>query len=335
LSFDFQDEQLQLLFPSGEKRSLTDKGFESLCRVIQVLLAFAKRLRADQNYEVLTYLQKQMSLAYLHEPAVVVCDTRENVVLSVTTKDFLLESLHAVVEMDKEILKTASESAKATLTVRFETDGYLRYGFITKRGKVAADTSEYEFGHVFAYSLYGYEQPHTYQVAVRSDDMSVILLPFKPEHYSTSSNTFTGDLISVIENLDSSGWLELDSYLQKLIGTNASLREVKETKQRLVKTLKVDKEDRETEKRLEEFFGWKKLVDKYEIKTLSPKPSKRWMMSATSNLNLLDLYLKLVAETTHAPDLTYDKRLRLERYASRILDRVPDLAEKNPPKVFF
>ena len=339
LSLDFQsgqegEDELVLIFPSGEKRPLTDKGFASLCRVIQVPLSFAKRLKDDHNYEVLTYLQKQMSISYVHEPAVVVCDTRENTVLSITTKDYLLESIHAVCEMDKDILKI-SETSKATLTARSEDDAYLRYGFITKRGKLAADNSEYDFGHVFAYSLYGYEQPHTYQVAVRCDDMAVILLPFKPEHYSTSSSTFAGDLVSIIENFDSAGWLELDGYLQKLKGINASLREVKETKQRLVKTLKVDKEDRETEKRFEEFFGWKKLVDKYEIKTLEPKLSKRWMMGAASNLNLLDVYLKLVSETTHAPDLLYDKRSKLEKYSSRLLGRIPDLAEKNPPKVTF
>jgi hypothetical protein len=103
-----------------------------------------------------------------------------------------------------------------------------------------------------------------------------------------------------------------------------------------MKGLRVDKEDKETEERIEGFFGWKKLVDRYEIKSLSPKPSKKWLMSATSHLNLLDVYVKLIAETTHAPaTLAYEIRSKLEKYASKMLGRLPDLAEKDPPKVIF
>jgi hypothetical protein len=341
LSLDLRDDVLHLIFPSGEKRPLTDLGFESLCRVIQVPLAFAKRLRKDGRCEVLSYLQKQLSSAYLKEPAVVVCDsstTRDtsNHVLSVTTKACILKSLHDVCAMDKEIVSVAEKFSKAELKVRMEDGTSLRYGFMTKRAKPMADSSEYEFGHVFCYSLYGYEMPHIYQIALRCDDMSLLVLPFKPEYYDASSTTFLGDLGSAIEHLDSAGWVELESYLQRMHGVKASLREVKETKQRLAKTLKVDKEDKETEKRLEEFFGWKKLVERYEIKELSPKPSKRWYMSAQSHLSLLDVFIKLVSETTHAPS-TLDnlKRTKLEKYATRILGRMPDLAEKSPPKLVF
>jgi hypothetical protein len=333
LSLEVSDDNLVLVFPTGDKRPITEKGFQSLCQLIQVPLSFAKRLKEDGNTHVLQYLQKQMSAAYLRELAIVVCDTTNNHVLSVTSNDKLLPSFHAVVEMDKDILKAAETFAKANLTARFEDDAYLRYGFMTKRSKPLADDSEYEFGHVFAYSLYGYEQPHFYQVAVRLEDMSVLVLPFKPEYLSTTSTSFFGDLISKVETLGTEGWGDLEGFLARMKAVRASLREVKETRQRLIKTLKVDKEDTETEQRMEEFFGWKTLVQKYEIRSLDPKPSKRWFMSAPSHLNLLDIYKKLVCETTHAPNtLEADKRLRLQKYATKMLGKQPDMAEKEPPK---
>lgn len=338
LSLDLDGDELRLIFPSGESRPLTDKGFESLCRVIQVPYGFAKRLRKDGRCEVLTYLQKQLSHAYLKEPATVVCDSstyRETAgkVLSVTTKDHILKGVHDVVAMDQEILKVAENFAKAELKIRLEDDAYLRYGFMTKRGKLTADESDYEFGHVFCYSLYGYEPPNIYQIALRCADMSLIVMPFKPEYFNASLPTFLGDLSSQLEHLDSAGWGELDSYLMRMKNIKASLREVKETKHNLVRSLKVDKEDRETEKRMEEFFGWKNLVERYEIKEITPKPSKRWYMAAQSHLSLLDVFVKLVSETTHAPALAHTKRAKLEKYATRLMGRLPDLAEKAPPKI--
>lgn len=342
LSLEVDDGVLSLIFPGGDKKPLTEKGFASLCRVIQVPLGFGKRLKEDGCGHVLSYLQKQLSQSYLREPAIIVTDVSTNTavrasaghVLAVTTKSHILPALDKILELDAEILKVAKEYSRAHLRARIEVDGTLRYGFMTKKGKVSADSSEYEFGHVFTYSLLGLEQPQLYQVAIRTEDLSSLTLPFKPVVYEVSSPTFMGDLIAALETLGSEGWGELEAYLGRLKGVNASLKEVKDTRQKLTKALKIDKEDKETAERLEQFFGWKKLIERYDIKSLSPKPSKKWLMSASSHLNLLDVYLKLISETTHAPNtLEHDIRLRLEKYASKMMGRLPDLAEKEPPKV--
>jgi len=341
LSLEIEEGILSLVFPDGSKKPFTDKGFASLCKVIKVPLSFGKRLKEDGFSHVLSYLQKQLSQSYLREPAIVVTDNSTNTVvrpsaghiLSVTTKTHILPSFDKIIELDSEILK-AAEMSKADLRARLEDDGILRYGFFTKKGKFSADSSDYEFGHVFAYSIYGLDLPQIYQVAIRNEDLSSLVLPFKPLTYEVNSSAFMGEIISAVESLGTEGWSDLESYLSRLKSVSASLREVKETKQKLLKALKIDKEDKETPERLEQFFGWKKLVERYEIKSLDPKPSKKWFMSASSNLNLLDVYLKMISETTHAPNtLDSDVRIRLEKYASKMLGKFPDLSEKEPPKV--
>jgi len=342
LALEINDEILHLAFPSGESYPLTQKGFESLCKLIQVPVGFANRLKDDGAGHVLSYLQKQLSQTYLRDSVLIVRDTSTNPnvrasaghILAVTTKEYILPDLSKVAELDAEILKTAQAITNGELRTRLEVDGTLRYGFVVKKDKVGADSSEYEFGHVLSYSLYGLELPQIYQVAIRCEDLSTLVLPFKPAEYPVNGSNFMADLLSAVETLDSMGWTDLEGYLTRLKSVNASLREVKETRQKLLRSLKVDKDDRDTGERLEQFFGWKKLVERYEIKTLAPKPSKRWYMSASSNLNLLDLYLKLIAETTHAPNtISNETRAKLDKYASRLLAKFPDLAEKEPPKV--
>lgn len=342
VSLDLGDSgALVLALSETESYPLTPRGFESLCRVIQVPVGFGKKLRDDGASHVLSYLQRQLAQTYVREPVIIVLDkstirdTADHI-LAVTTKDMILPSNEAISEMDHEILKTAQNYAKTELVSRVEVDGTLRYTFVAKQARLSVDTSEYRFGHVYAYSLYGLEAPQIYQVAVRCEDMSTMTLPLKPAEYSTRNATFLGDLLSAIEALDTAGWTDLDIFLTRLNGVKASLYEIKETRQKMLKMLKVDQEDLETNERIENFFGWKKLQARYEIKTMSQKPSKKWYMSAASDLKLLDVYLKLIAETTHAPNtLPVESRIKLEKYATKMLGRMPDLAEKEPPKIEF
>lgn len=327
LEMEEADGDLKLVFPDGKSLPLTDDGFSSLSRLIGVPHGFAKKLREDGRSHVLAYLQKQLGRAWLQEPAIVVIQKGKEVV-SVTSSKNILPDRTAVMALDTEIRKAAGDKL---VQIRYEDFNVLYY-FLVRKEVVEQDPdkSEYEFYHVFDYSVVGHQPPKFYQAAKRCLDNTTMTLPFKPEIFEVGMS-FSGNVISHVENLDVLGWGDLCGFVGRLSSVKASLQEVKEARSKL-RLLKIDKEDHATAERVEAYFVWKKIVEAYDIKSLETKPSKKWFMSAPSPYTLFYVQNRLANEATHAPDVTSAVRSKIQKLATKFMKKMPDLAEKAPPK---
>jgi len=331
LDLEMDGDELRLIFPDGRSLPLADEGFASLCKLLTVPLGFAKKLRDNHRGNVLAYLQKQLGRVNLTEPASIFIKDGEGAhVLSVVEAKMHLSDRAAYQSLDKEI----REKAKGELYAVYEREYTVQYFFVTKEEEVPADPekSTWKFGHLFSYSLIGLEPFSFRQAAIRVADASLSILPFKPVTLE-NGRTFLGEMQSQVENFNTEGWTDLCYIVERLVNVNASLQEVKDARVKL-RGLKVDADDNETLERIEKHFGWKEIVKAYEIKTLSPKPSKKWYMSAQSPYSLFYVHNKLVAEATHAVDADPKVENKIHTNASRLMKKTPDLSEKAPPKVY-
>lgn len=338
LELEMEDE-LSLLFPDGEKLGTTSKGFRSLCALLGVPYGFAKKLTTDGKSHVLGTLQKQLSRA-MREPVVAVCDA-EDTVLSFCEKHTLPLRSDNFHMLDDEIIKVCgTENFKATLVARKVYHGDVFYYFDQGSSTIDADPeSTYRYQTVLHYCAVGLHRPYFYEQAVREVDGAVFVITEKPVYFeSTTFQKLVNDLLAEIEGIKDGSFNFLNLTIAKLKASTASLREVKEARQKIGKALKAaENEDaKEIKKRVEGIFRWRKITKAYDIAALDPKPSKKWYMSAAAPYDLFHVYSNFAREVTHAPNtLEMEARLSLQRWSAKMLHRVPDLAEHAPPKVNF
>jgi hypothetical protein len=332
------DESSELIsvFPDGDRAQLTPFGFESLCESIQVPLRFARRLKQEGKSHVLAYLQKQLARAYSAEPVIAV--VRDKRLESVTLDNLLPYKGMDITELDDAITRHCSdETCKVSWTGRSILGNDVVYDFVQGQQKIDADPdgSEWQFGYSFHYSIIGSELPYFTAFAVRKSNMARMEFPERRFRHKLSRNkrygTAVDSMLEYLSDLPPPNWDILNGYVKKLVSIPASMRELKEVRNRLVRALKIDKEDKATAERIDKSLYWNEIVSEYGLKDLEVKPTRNWYMRASTPHTLWYVYDVLIRETTHAPnDLAFESRKKLHAYSAKLLDRVPDLAEKTP-----
>lgn len=329
-----EDGDLVVIFPDDdEKAKLTEYGFASLCEALKVPIRFGKRLREDGKNHILAYLQKQLSQAYAIEPVIAVL--KEKYLLSFTTPNLLPFQGTEVSELDQAIIDHCMATGSITLESRMVSNDDIVYDFVLDQKVIDADPnhSEWKCGHSFHYSLIGKELPYFTVFAIRVADGSRMVFPERRFRHKLSRNkkydSMKESVFDYLKALPEPEWDALSGYMKKLTAVSASMRELKDVRSRLVRALKVDKDDKATVERIEKLLYWNEIVEEYGLKDLDVKPSKNWFIKASTPHTLWFIYNILALEATIAPnDMPYETRQKMFSYSAKLLDRTPDLAEK-------
>lgn len=325
-----------IVFDDGTEMVLSEKGFESLCKLLGVPLGFAKKLAADGKTHVLEYLQKQLSRTV--RDSVFAVHDGTGIAFFLEKSDLIIPA-DKIPALDEKIIELGRNVEFPYQLVSRDTNaaGDVYYYFDQGTQVMENDIlkSEYTWESFLHYSAYGYHRPYFGQRLTRKADGATWLMHSRPKYLeATTYDNLVLEVLDGMEGLDKPSFEGFRFMLDKLNNAAASLREVKEARQKITKLLKADKDDHETPERIEKTFMWKKIVKAFSLREIVPKPSKKWFASAASPHTLFYVYSNFVRELTHAPN-TVDSEFRLAamRWSYKMLDKVPDLAESSPPKV--
>jgi hypothetical protein len=318
-------DKLNAVLPAGKKLEMTKDGISTMCEILEVPKKFALKLWEDGRGNVLSYIQEQLS-ASIREPVYVVY--RDKTLFSFAAKENLLLFSQAVLDFDKKLL----ENDKITVRyreIRGETLSYFVYD--EERSVSADDNIVWQVGYLIEVPLYGIAKFRISIQAVRSKDLGRLIIDtpdydtptLKDKIENVQTNGFNGSLASY--------WDYLSGYIKKLKAATASMQEVKNVKDKLVRSLKVDKSDTETKDRIETELKWKELYKAYNIKDMIPKPTKLWYAKASTTLTLWTICSFLVKEAAIAPLDVDEKKIKALFLLSRkILEKIPDTSETPP-----
>jgi len=338
---DSPDKGLEVSF--DEERPcllLARTGFESLCEQLKVPIRFADRLQREGRNHVLSYLQKQLSQNKNKDLTVVVCEKDE--VKAFTEPARLPFRGKQIYDLDKAVLEYMKNDPDKELVGRVDADGILGYKISFGPPREMEDDpegSEWTMGYIFNYSVYGLEESHIVMYAERADTGGVVQLPAEAFEHTFKVRVREGEeepdpvkqFLEEVEELEEPNWNYLRGYIKKLSSVGASMRELREVRSKLNRTLKVDKDDIGTAERINEALDWEEINEAYGLKEL--KPSRNWYIRASTPKTLFEVTDVLIREATHAPNtVPVDKIRKLNAHATKLLKKVPDLAEK-PPKM--
>jgi hypothetical protein len=333
--------------PDKPMYKLTDGALENLCKYLEVPFKFAKKLREAGNNHVLAYLQQQLSKA-IQEPLtyVTVQEGEENNLLSFTEKRFLPFRGQEGLDLDNAVLDFAKkEDFPMELANRQFVNGDVHYLFLHKdEVAVACDPSErglqplWRWGYTFGYSLFG-KGPGRFGTEIQR--MCCTNLTYLPDKVFGNTPSWGEDYASKLETVENfflkdtptADWRQLQRWVKRLANVPSSMNELKDARRKLHSVLMVDKEDKETEERIDAALQWRRVVKEYGLDDKEFKPSKTWYMRATTPLTLFDLYNTITREATAAPNtVPFDNRQGLLVYGGKMLSKIPDISE-NPPSV--
>lgn len=315
---------------------LSDKSIETLAKILEIPKKFAKKLQDEGRSHIIAYLQAQLSVC-VKEPVYIVYGEKE--VKAFSTKETLPIIGKDFLTMDEKFLANGN----IEIGYREIRGNTLSYYFFGEKRPINEDksvtTSEWSLGYLFNISLHGLEKPSCFIQAVRQSDMSRVIID-EVDLEKRDGLTVTDKVLGILKDKNFKSridayWNYLIGYVKKLYSINASMKETKEIKDKLVRALKVDKDDKETKERIEKELHWKDLVEAYDIKTMSTKPTKLWYAKASTPYSLWSAFNLLTRESAAAPLDVEEKKIKcLTLKARKTLEGVPDLSEK-PPVVEF
>jgi hypothetical protein len=326
---------------------LTDLGFKFLLSYLDVPLAFGKKLRNDGNGHVLSYLQKQLSNAH-KETISMVLNTETEEVMSFTEDPYIPFRGTEALTLDQRLHETLKKDIcpfELKMNPEISEDGTVIYTLMLKEpSEVSADQVMdgeqkvkplWKWGYQLKHSVLGADLPFVSTSLLRMVCTNLSYLAQKQFRYPIQNKNTLEERWQEVENFlltpPKAQWDKLNSWLHRLGKANASLAEVKDVRKQLLAVVKVDKEDIDSENRINGLLQWDLLKKAYRLDELEEKPSRQWYQRAATPLNLLHLYNSLTQEGTHLPNtVSVEKRQKLLVYGGKLLTKQPDLKDEPP-----
>lgn len=310
---------------------LTETALKQFCSFLRIPYAFTKQLRTHGKSHVMPYLQRQLSRS---SDGSVVLVMDNDYIVSITDGERLHYRGKEAVQFDTRLEQLVSSTdCPLQLTGRTFNNGDVLYSLLFRDSEKIDDDRDgqglWRSGFILSHSAIGLSSPKIGVELLRLVSASTVWLPLKSHSYPM---TFEKDfetrwnyVASFLQNPPPPIWTTLNKYVTKLAKTTASLREVKDARSKLMK-LKIDRDDHETPKRIDESLQWKRINKAYDFKNMTDKPPKSWYSRASTPLSLLDVCNVVSKEATTAPNtLDFDLRQNLFLYAGGMLVATPDL----------
>jgi len=322
---------------------LTEKALENLCNYLKIPYKFCCTLQSEGKSHILPYLQKQLSQS---QPSNLVMVKNGSDIVSFAEKNDIYFQGKEAVELDRRIEQAVkgSDSIWELKTKEMLPDeGSIIYSLYLKdEYPIDADPLKtqpiWKWGFRFKHSVFGTELPMMGAELLRMACVNLTYLPEKsfkwPVAYNENLETRLESIELFLKNPPEPKIKTLERFVHRLVNSKASLKEVSEARNKLMK-LKVDKNDWETQQRIEDSLEWGRIMRAYQLKDYDEKPSKAWFSKATTPLKLFDVWNVVTNEASIASsDVDFNLRQGLLIYGGQILTKTPDLCSTQvPPQI--
>jgi len=335
LSVGEDSDSLEIKWPHGNLQ-LAETAVEHLCKHLEIPVKFAKTVRSLGKPHIIPYLQKQLSNAM---PKNVVIIHDESQILAITEESTLHYRGKEAIDFDTRLRELVMKNNWELKFHWMDSEGVLQYEiFLPEEQEIKTDTSLkplWRWGYKVQHSVLGNFAPVVTAELFRMVCSNLTYLPQKMFKFNLPWMPTFDERWEEVEgffaDLGKPKWLSVESFVGKLAKAPASVREVSEARRKLLK-LKVDKDDKDTEDRVEKALEWKRIKKAYALgdkEVWVEKPTKSWLSRAATPISLFDVYNIVTSEASRAPtSIDMDLRQKILVYGGKLLTGKPDIADQ-------